>query len=147
MLFVPIGAIRMTDFIVSGLLKRRAELATEAKRLNDELSKVLSNLDHIDGVIRQFDETKSLRRVRLTKPAPRGDMTKTVLGILRVATAPMTVREIACAVMSEKGWDQNDRKRLNRLVEQVRVTLIRQAGHGSVEGREDGDRKIWRVAN
>ena len=45
----------MTDYVLTGLVKRRAEIAGEIEAIHKRLSKVLVDLEHIDAAIVQFD--------------------------------------------------------------------------------------------
>ena len=45
----------MTDYVLSGLTKRRAELAGEAEALRARLLQIGTDLGHLDAVIKQFD--------------------------------------------------------------------------------------------
>jgi hypothetical protein len=47
--------IPMNAFVVSGLVKRRAELAGEIERSHEALRKMLSDLESLDATILQFE--------------------------------------------------------------------------------------------
>ncbi len=49
----------MTEHVLSGLTKRRAELAGEAETLRARLAQIAIDMGHLDAVIRQFDPVAS----------------------------------------------------------------------------------------
>ena len=89
----------MTDYVLTGLVKRRAELAGEIEATHERLRKMIEELDKLDSVILQFDPNYQVDAIkpRAFRPPPdwahRGEMTKAVLSILRQATEPMTTRD------------------------------------------------------
>ena len=97
----------MTDYVLDGLAKRRAELIADAKAADATLRRLLDDIAHIDGAIRIYDPTYRPRKVRLTRAQYVGTM-RTALTILRSATAPMTLRDITLRVIAEQGRDQGD---------------------------------------
>ena len=44
----------MTDYVLAGLTKRRAELAGEAETLRARLAQTATDTGHLDAVIRQI---------------------------------------------------------------------------------------------
>jgi hypothetical protein len=87
----------MADHVLSGLVKRRAELAGEADALKGRLAQIGADLGHLDAVIRQFDPDYDLgairpKRVRVGDAANRGEMSRAVLGVLRETSELMTTR-------------------------------------------------------
>ena len=45
----------MTDYVLTGLVKRRAELAGEIEATHARLRKMIEDLEKLDSVILQFD--------------------------------------------------------------------------------------------
>ena len=45
----------MNDFVVSGLIKRRAELVGEIERTREALRQMVLNLENLDATILQFE--------------------------------------------------------------------------------------------
>ena len=44
----------MNDFVVSGLVKRRAELAGDIERTHEQLRQMVLDLENLDATILQF---------------------------------------------------------------------------------------------
>lgn len=91
----------MNAFVVSGLVKRRAELAGEIERTHEALRKMVADLETLDATIIQFEpnfQVEAIRPKAFRPPADwsnRGEMTRIVLSILRQAAEPLTSRDIA----------------------------------------------------
>lgn len=136
----------MTDPVLAGLLKRRADLVVEVRRMEVRFQDILTNIDQLDGAIIQFDPGYRPHHpaVRTTKSIP---LTRTLLTILRKAPAPMTMRDLTIAMMENLGLDHRNRYRVTRLTEQVRTALTRQKKNGVVESEIGHARALmWRVA-
>ena len=58
----------MTEHVLSDLVKRRAELASEAESLRTRLAQIATDLGHLDAVIRQFDPGYDLGSIRPKRP-------------------------------------------------------------------------------
>ena len=99
--------------VVTGLLRKRSEIAGQIEHAHRTLNDLIADLDYIDNAIRIIDPSVDAALTK-TKPYPprmgsfRGEMSRFVLGHLRAATEPSTTLEIAYAVMVGRGLDQND---------------------------------------
>ena len=58
----------MAEHVLSGLAKRRAELAGEADALRARLAAIATDLGHLDAVIRLFDPDYDLGAIRPKRP-------------------------------------------------------------------------------
>ncbi|WP_158933223.1 hypothetical protein [Acidisphaera sp. S103] len=122
----------MTDPVLSALTKRRAELVAEAQAADANLRRALSDIEHLDEDIRICDPAYRPRKVQLTR-AEIVDVSRSALGILRKATAPMTLRDITYGVMAANGLDQIDAQHVRVMIERVRQALYRQRMNGSAD--------------
>jgi hypothetical protein len=52
----------MNAFVVSGLVKRRAELAGEIERTHEALHKMVLDLENLDATILQFERISGSKR-------------------------------------------------------------------------------------
>ncbi len=98
----------MTDYVLSGFAKRRAELAGEADTLRARLAQIATDMGHLDAVIRQFDPDCDLGSIRPKRPrtqdaAGRGDMSRFIMKGLREATEPVATYEVVRRLMAERG--------------------------------------------
>ena len=132
----------MNAFVVSGLVKRRAELAGEIERTHETLRKMVLDLENLDATIVQFEPDF---RVETIRPKPfrppkdwsnRGQMTRIVLSILRQAAEPLTSRDIALALLVERALDKNDQRLLRLMTKRVGVALREQKHKGVVQSEQ-----------
>jgi hypothetical protein len=142
----------MVNPMLAGLTKRRTELVAEVKEQEGVLRGLLADIDHLDAAMRQFDPEHRARRpntslASVERGAGRGAVTKTILGVLRTAGEPLTLRETAMRTMMAFGMDCQDRKRTARMIEQVRTVIYRQRVNGIVVSETGpGAAGLWRVA-
>jgi hypothetical protein len=79
----------LKEFVVSGLVKRRAELAGENENTQERLANLVHDLEALDAVILQFEpgyELATIKAKALRPPADwlkRGEMGRIIMGILR----------------------------------------------------------------
>jgi len=143
----------MTDYVLAGLTKRRAELTGEAETLRSRLAQIGTDLGHLDAVIRQFDpdyDLGSIRPKRLRGPdiAGRGEMSRFILGVLREATEPVTTQEVTRRVMTERGQDMEDRRLVAQTTKRVGMALSRQKALGTVRAIQGpGSVTLWGMAD
>ncbi|WP_164118882.1 hypothetical protein [Sphingorhabdus sp. Alg239-R122] len=118
----------MTDYMVTGLVKKRGEVAGEIARLHDRINQLVKDLGHIDGTLRIVApdmEVESIRPKMFKPPedwSKRGQMSRIVLSILRQAKEPLTSREIAAQLILERGMAM-DNKLLRLMTKRVGVAL------------------------
>jgi hypothetical protein len=121
-------------------------LVAEAKAADATLRRSLADIEHIDGAIRAYDPSQRPRKVQLTRAA-QVDTSRSVLTILRNATAPMTLRDITYGVMAKQGADLTDAKMVRTRLERVRVVLLRHKKAGTLRSSDGPGRVVlWEVA-
>ncbi len=142
----------MTDYVLAGLTKRRAELTGEADALRARLVQIGTDLDHLDAVIRQFDPDYALGSIRAKRPrgpdtARPGEMSRFVLGVLREATEPMLTTDVAARFMAQKGMDGQNRKLAERIMKRIVSTLRHQGKKGTVRSQPGPGRVLlWEIS-
>ena len=142
----------MTDYVLSGLVRRRAELSGEADAIRNRLAKIAADLNHLDAVICQFDPDHDIHGIRPKRPrgtnaAERGEMSRFVLGVLREAPSPVVVAAIAQQLLVECGVDVMDTKRARLMNKRVSMTLRHQEQRGTVRAtRVLGQAAMWEIA-
>jgi hypothetical protein len=141
----------MADYVVAGLVKRRAELAGEAMAIEARLAQIAKDIAHLDAVIRQFDPDFNLaairpKRARATDTAGRGETCRFVLDVLREVVVPMTTADIAARLMAERGMEGQDRQARRRVMGRVGVALRRQRENGVVRSMSGpGQFVLWEI--
>jgi len=143
----------MTDYMVTGLVKRRADLAGEVARTHDRLRQLVNDLDAIDRVLRIVApdmEVEAIRPKAFRPPddwSKRGQMSRLVLSILRQAKEPLTSREIAAQMLLERAMDAEDVKMLRIMTKRVSTALRDQRDRGTVRSEQGpGTYALWEVA-
>ena len=141
----------MTDYVLSGLAKRRAELAGEAETLRARLAQIATDTGHLDAVIRQFDPDYDLGSIRPKRPrvqdaAGRGDMSRFIMKVLREATEPVATHEVVRRLMTERGQDAGDRRLVKNTMKRVGMAFSRQKAAGTVRAIQGaGPVTLWEV--
>lgn len=89
----------MTDYMATGLVKRRAELVGEMKRTQEALGQMARDLETLDTAIKLVVPELDIPAIapKMVKPledwSKRGEMSRVVLLIMRVANKPLTSRD------------------------------------------------------
>ena len=143
----------MTDYVITGLVKRRAALTGEIEALHERLRGLLADLEALDATIVQFDPDYRVEAIRPKAFRPpkdwsnRGEMTRVVLSILRQAAEPLTTRDIALQLLVERALDKNDQKLLRLMTKRVGVSLRGQRDKGVVQSDQGpGQYMLWEIA-
>lgn len=137
------------EHVLSGLVRKRSELAGQIEHAQYELRKLVTDLDAIDAAIRIFDPNADVGAIPARQYPPlhaafRGEMMRFVLGALRVATAPVTSREIADTVMDGRGLNKEDPKVAQMIRKRVIACMWKLKQRGDVrEVPMDGELKGW----
>ncbi len=140
------------DLTVQGLIRKRADLASEAGALRDQLTAKLAALDHVDATIRVFRPDIDLSDLP-EKPAPlaltgtRGEFQRFLLDQLRKANSPPTTLDLAELVMRERGLDPSDRITAKLIAGRTGNALAKLRKAGKVTGRRVGSGQLleWEV--
>jgi len=143
----------MNAFVVSGLVKRRAQLAGDIEKAHESLRRMVLDLENLDATILQFDPTYQVETIKPKAFRPpkdwanRGEMTRIVLSILRQASEPLTSRDIALQLLVERALDKNDQRLLRLMTKRVGVALRGQKDKGVVRSEQGpGQYMIWEIA-
>lgn len=122
----------MVDYVVSGLVKRRAELAGKIEAMHEELRKMLADLETLDHALSIFDPSIPAETIKPKAFRPPSDwsnygqMTRVVLNILRSSSEPLTTRDVALQMLVERALNKDDKRLLNLMTKRVAVALRRQ---------------------
>lgn len=137
--------------VVTALVKKRADISGEIETLHDRIASLVQDLEAIDRSLHVFAphiETQSIAS-RFRPPenwSKRGEMTRIVLGILRLAKEPLTTRDVAARLISERGLDPDEPKLLRLMAKRVGVALRRQREGGVVKATPGpGQYMLWEL--
>jgi len=138
----------VTDYVLVGLVKRRAELAGDIENAHEALRKMVHDLEHLDATIQQFDPNYLVEAIRPKAFRPpkdwanRGEMTRICLSILRMSAEPMTTRDIAYQLLMERALDKSDQRLLRLMTKRVGVAMRHQRDNGIVRSLEYN---LWEI--
>jgi hypothetical protein len=131
----------MTDYVLTGLVAKRAEIAGELARIHETVAQMVRDLEHLDATIKLIApdyEPEGIAPKMFRPPddwSKRGQMSRMILSILRVAKEPMTTREIAMKMILERGL-ATDRNLLLLMSKRVGSALrdMREKGRAASDG-------------
>ena len=132
----------MTDYALDALKRKRAEMTGEIALCHARLQQLSTDLEHLDATLRlfapDFVQESVLPKV-FTPPkswSKRGEMSRAVLSILRVAKGPLSTREIAAMIVDQRGLE-NDAGILNIMTRRVGHVLRDKRQNGLVRSVEE----------
>jgi hypothetical protein len=120
----------LPDLATAALIRKRAEMAGEAKSLAARCDQLRVDMVHLDATIRIMCPEMAKPKVPGRGGSDwfgRGELGRMVLDTLREATAPMQVEAITRTVIAAKGLPA-DAKALRRVENMVKGALHRQNG-------------------
>ena len=139
--------------MLTGLVKKRGELAGEIARTHERLRELVNQLEHLDGTLRIVAPDMEVEAIRPKSFRPpedwskRGQMSRLVLSILRQAREPLTTREIAAQMLLERAMDAEDVRMLRLMTKRVAAALRGQRDAGRVTSEAGpGTYQLWAVA-
>ena len=101
------------DLTLSGLLRKRAEMASQVELLQAQLGALITDLTHVDATIRVFRPDIDLADLpEKLAPAPftgfRGEIQRFLLDELRKTNGALSTFDLADKVMQKRGIDAPD---------------------------------------
>jgi len=142
----------LSNPVLSGLIRKRQELAADFDTAQAHLARVVASLDALDATIRLFSPNLDLDAARV-RPArqvrnPQHETTRQVLGVLREAAGPLSYRDTALAMMQAAGGNVGDAGQVEVMRRRVAACLRRLVRQGTVvEGLAVGGVLRWSVTN
>ena len=137
------------EHVLGGLTRKRAEIAGQIEHTQAALRKLVTDLDAIDAAIRIFDPEADIGSIKAKAYPPRhaafrGEMMRHVMGCLRVASEPVTSRDIATVVMKARGLNPEDAGLAVTIRKRVGACMwkLKQAGYAR-DVPITGDLKGW----
>jgi len=140
------------EHVLSGLLRKRAEMAGEIDHLASVVQQKMIELDHLDAAIRIFSPDIDLEAIKPKTVPPRhqalpGEMIRGVLTVLRESKGPLTSMEITLRLMKRRVMNTAD-KGLVRTVSKRVIACVR---HSRAKGllrstKQMGQQLVWEIA-
>lgn len=141
------------DQTLSGLIRKRAELAAEAAAMRSELDAKLAALDAIDSAIRVFNPDLTAEYLPQSRPpvphaAATSEIRRFLIDMIRQRQGrPVKTLEAAAALMEAKGVDTRNRVVATLMRKRVTDAFGRMRKLGLVEGHKfgSGSEMEWRL--
>jgi hypothetical protein len=140
--------------VVSALVDKRAELAGQIVRIEQQLGQFRADLIHIDATIRLFAPTLEPDTIKAKVIRRRNDwfepreVKRRVLDTLRRSDQPMAAPGLVRVVMSERGLDPADRSVFAKIQLKVGANLRQLASRGVlIRSTGKNGAVLWRIAD
>lgn len=142
-----------TSVVLSGLVKKRGELAGRIEELKGEMASLTGDVQALDRAIKIYDPTYRIRSIKAKRTRRQsrffpghGEGSRFVLDTLRQAHGPLSTNAIADMAIEQKGLDRNDEKAIRAC---ILTTLSRQRKQGVVveKGRDQSGAIKWALAD
>ena len=133
-------------------MKKRAEIDGDLRQTAKRLADLRTDRDTLDAAIRVFDPSRVPHKIKphLRRPKPRlfrhGECSRAIMGMLRTAGEPMTVRQIADKLVDDYHLDLAQPGDREALTAKIRGMLSRHAGDTLTRGQRGAD-VVWSVAH
>jgi hypothetical protein len=131
------------DHVIHALVRKYAELAGQLQKAEAERARIAEALNHVRATVLIFQpgyRIKAILPKRPKKPSSygrHGALMRAILEALRTATAGMTARDLAEAVLASRGVLDPDERRLKLTIRAVNIALASLAKRNVVAS--DGD--------
>lgn len=135
-------------YILSGLHRKRAEIAGRLAAAQAEAAQFAKALEALETTIRLFSPDAELPALRPVisprqRMAQHGEVPRTVLDVLREAGAPLPTRDVASGVAASRGFDMADRGLARGVHKRINSALRDMRGRGVVASEARGDGQTW----
>jgi len=141
------------EHVISGLLRKRAELAGMLEHHQAKVRQLMIDLDSVDATIRMFAPDIELNEIK-PKPLPprhaayKGEVARIVLGTLREAGRPCSTQELTMHVMAERGMNTADKRLVKTVNKRVSASLRHHRNKGLLRSLEGlGAHLMWEIVN
>lgn len=142
----------VNEHLLSGLMRRRAELAGKLEHHQAVARQVIIDLDNIDATIRMFEPDIELDEIK-PKPLPprhaayKGEVARIVLATLRDAKRPCSTQDLTMHVMAERGMNTADKRLVKTVTKRVGSCLRHHRNKGLLRSSEGlGQHLVWEIA-
>jgi hypothetical protein len=140
--------------VVSALIDKRAELAGQITRFEQQLGQFRADLTHVDATIRLFAPNLEIATIpakvirRSDGWFGSGEVKRRVLDTLRRSGRPMRAPDVVRAVMVEKGLDPADRRAFATVQRKVGANLRQLTARGLLSrSAKNSGAVLWRIAD
>src|SRR2546429_2682019 len=128
---------------IQTLERLHAELGGKILENKQEHENLAGQMRHVEAVIKMLDPSYSLRAISVKRRQPnpwfkRGTVYRRAVDVLRVATEPLTAREIAERVLAAAKVANPDKSALGEPIGTINSSLRKHYRKGGRRGQEGG---------
>lgn len=140
------------EHVLSGLIRKRAELVGEIDGLTAIVQQKAIELDHLDATIRIFKPDIDLEQIKPKTVPPRhqalpGEMIRGVLSVLRESKEPLTSAEITARLMKRRAMNAADPVLMRTISKRVFACARNARNKGLLRStKEPGQQMLWEIA-
>jgi hypothetical protein len=132
------------------LERLHAELGGQILENKEEAQRLAGQMLHVEAVIKMLDPTYNLRRISVKRRRPnpwfkRGTVYRRAVDVLRIATEPLTAREIAERVLAAAKVTNPNKDALADLAGSVLASLRNHKDKG-IQRTNEGSPAKWRLS-
>lgn len=138
--------------VITALVKKRSELSGDIETTQKRLQQMILDLERLDATLLMFDPDYKIETIKPKAFRPpenwsrRGEMSRRILGIFRLAAEPMSSRDIGVQMMLDRGLDTNDDKLVRLMTKRCGVALRGMRDRGMAQSQEGpGQMVLWSV--
>jgi hypothetical protein len=140
-----------SEHTISGLVRKRAELAGQLEYHHGIVRQLMVDLDHLDATLRMFDPEIKLDDIKpkalpARYAASQGEMARIVLTILKDAREPLASEQLTQRVMAERGMNMDDKRLLRTVRNRVGSCLRHHRAKGVLRSEQGpGQQLTWEL--
>ncbi len=141
------------DNVVSGLLRRRQEVADRLEIVQSQVRQLVLDLDALDATLRLFRPDVEIGVVRI-KPIPRRhaairhESSRIIYSLLREAKGPLTTRDLVRGIMEARGMNTADHAMVETIRLRLASTLRKLKNRGKLTADQEAGRNMrWALAD
>ncbi len=137
--------------VLSGLIRKRAELAGELEAMHARIPALVAVLNSVDATIRLFSPDLPLEEIAPKRARPRhaarpGQISRIITSALREAGQPLTTHDLTLRVMEARQLNATDRNLFLTMQKRVLASLRNlRMGETVRSDREVGSNLRWRL--
>ena len=147
----PGNPLNTSNPVLSGLIRKRAELAGELEAVHARIPVLVAALNSVDATIRLFSPDLPLDETAPKRPRPRhaarpGQISRVITSALREARQPLTTHDLTLRVMEARQLNAADRNLFLTMQKRVLASLRNlQMGETVRSDREAGSNLRWQL--
>ena len=141
----------MDENLISGLIRKRQDLAIRLETAQAEVHQTLIDIDHIDATLRLLDPKIELLKIKPKRLPPKyaafdAEIVPIVLDILRQSERSLTTRDLAIRIAQTNGVSITDPIMVRTIARRVGAALRHQRNRGVVRNiKTDGTFLRWEI--